>query len=161
MHRPLRIAVQVAAVARVGNAQLDAQSGVGDAKAVVVPVIHHHVVARGHVAIYTGRARALGLVPMMGLGVKYRGRMAARAERVAFGAQRGAVRFVTVGADHSRRVHTALQKGTVNIHFLKDLAVGEVQSGLDQGQAVEVPEKGLGIMVIEFAASRMAGGTGR
>ena len=50
--------------------------------------------------------------------------MAGRTDPVALGAQLQTVRFMTVGAGDTRRVHAALQERAVHEDLIQDLAVG-------------------------------------
>ena len=75
---------------------------------------------------------APGLVEVVLRVVVARGQVALRADRVALGAQRAAVRVVAVAAGHARAVHPALQERAPDVDLVALLAVGVVQAGREQ-----------------------------
>jgi hypothetical protein len=103
---------------------------------VIAPAIDDHVRLRRHVAVDALRAGAVGPVMVMLGHVEFRGQVALSAERVALGAQRQAVRVVTVRACDAGVLHAALNKGAVFEHLAVDLAVGMVETRLKQCRQV-------------------------
>ena len=94
--------VGVALRACVRRADRCRQIGPRNAKAVIAPPIHDHVGLRRHVAVDALRAGAARLVVVMLGDVELRRHVALRAQRVALGAQRQAVRIVAVRAGDAR-----------------------------------------------------------
>src|SRR5439155_19962576 len=58
--------------------------------------------------------------------------MAARAERISFGAELRGVRIVTIGAAHAALVHLALPERAVLVDLVVDPPIGEVERLADQ-----------------------------
>jgi hypothetical protein len=80
-------------------------------------------------------------------------RVALRAEAVAGHPQCVAVGIVAVRADYARRIHPALQEGAINIDLVQYLAIGKIQAGLDQRQAMGIVEALAGVILVDFAAA--------
>jgi hypothetical protein len=55
-----------------------------------------------------------------------------RTHAVSGRTQLQAVRFVAVAAGHSGTIHLALQERAIDIDFILHLAIGMVQTGLDE-----------------------------
>ena len=102
---PVGLAVGVALRAGIRAAERHRQVGTRHADAVVAPRVDHHVVLRRHVALDALRALRARLVEVMLLRVERGGVVAARAQRIAFGAQLQRVRLVAVHAGDAALVH--------------------------------------------------------
>jgi hypothetical protein len=72
----------------------------------IPPVVHGLVEFSRHVAVQTTHALMMAVIR----GLIFRGLVAREAKGVSFCSKTGRVRVVTVGANHSRLVHLALQK---------------------------------------------------
>ena len=60
------------------------------------------------------------------------------ADRVAFCAQRAAMRVVTIGAYHAGALHAALREGSPLKHFALNLAIGVIFALLEQHRCMRV-----------------------
>ena len=78
------------------------------------------------------RASTAGRMPMMFRHIKACRQVALRANRIAFCAQRAAVRFVAIGADYAGALHPALREGTPLKHLALNLAIGVIFALLEQ-----------------------------
>jgi hypothetical protein len=87
------------------------------------------------------RALAAGLVLMVPGYVELAGGVAARAQRIAFGAQLLRVRLVAVHAGDAVLMHPALQEGAPDIDLLTLLTVGVVVRCGEHRQAMAVFER--------------------
>ena len=110
IERPLRIFILVALVAGIGNAQCKCQAGFGDAKAVIVPVVNHHVGFDRHMAIDAGGARSAGFVVVMCRLVEHGTDMALGTQGVVICHDPVAVRIMAVCANDAGPLHLALQE---------------------------------------------------
>ena len=122
--------------------------------------IDDHIGALGHVAVGAEGAGRAGLVMRMGGDIELRRLMALQADPVAGRPQARAVRLVAIGAGDAGMVHPALQERAVFIDLVADLAVGEIESGVEQRNVVDVADRrrrgGIGP---DLGAARMAAGT--
>ena len=142
--RPFRLAIGVALGAGVGTAERNRQVGARHADAVVAARVHHHVIARGHVALDALRARRSRLVEVVLSRVERGGFVAAGAQGVAFGAQLERVRVVAVHAGDAALGHLGLQERAPDVDLLVLLAVGVVVRRRQQGGAMRVLERRAG-----------------
>ena len=141
LRRPFRRLIAMAAIAGVGDPQLHRQVRAGNAEAVIVARVHHHVGRGGRVAGHAVGARGTRRVKMVPRRFVFRRQVALQADFVPGGAQLAAVGFVAVAATHPLRVHPALQKGAVVEHLVLHLPVGVVEIGRQQRQPVGVRQR--------------------
>ena len=123
----------------------------------VAAVIDDHVGARRHVTVDT--ASLLRDVSRVFDDVELGRQVALRAGVVGIVARdklRG-MWIVAVRAGNARRIHTALQERAIDIHFIEDLPVGEVQALIEQRRQVRVRQR-RAVLVLRRndAAARMA-----
>ena len=98
----------------------------------IPPPINAHIGHGRHVAGYALRASTAGRMPMMFRHIKACRQVALRANRIAFCAQRAAMRVVTIGADHAGALHAALREGSPLKYFALNLAIGVIFALLEQ-----------------------------
>ena len=112
----------------VGRSQTNTQLRPRNPEAVVSPRIDHHVRGRWHVTLDTTGSRRAGLMMMMvGRVVLSRRMLVTRRTQLIVGELhfRG-MRIVAVRTSNSVVVHLALNKRTVNVVFVPDLAISEI-----------------------------------
>ena len=158
-YRPLGVAITVALVAGIGRPHGDAQVGAGNPHAVVAARIHAHVGGFRHVAVGAEGAARVRRMMVMGLGIVFLRLVALGTDAVVRRPQGQAVGLVAVAADHAGLVHLALQEGAVDIDLVQDLAIGVVQRGLGQCQAVGGQQVGAVVVLAQGAATRVAAAT--
>ena len=78
------------------------------------------------------RASTARRMPMMFRHIKTCRQVALRADRVAFCAQRTAMRVVAIGADHAGALHAALREGAPLNYFALNLTSGVIFALLEQ-----------------------------
>ena len=123
--------------------------------------IDGHVRFAAHVAVDALRRRVHRTVPVVCRGCEYFGRVAARAERVTFGSQRGRMRLVAVAAGNAGRVHRTLQKGSVNVDLVENLTVCVIQALIEEDRPVAVQKRcAVRVIVRQLRASRVANRAG-
>ena len=87
------------------------------------------------------------------------GGVAAGAEPITLQVRTGAVGIVAVGADHALLSHAALQKRSVDIDFLQDLAVGIIEVFFQQAQGVGVQQRrSMDVVLADESPPRVAAG---
>ncbi len=118
-----------------------------DTNAVIPAGIHAHVGLYRHVTLDALGTRGFRLVVMVRGVVVDTAVVAAQAERVTRCMQAGRVHIVTVLAGHALLVHLALDKGSVDVDFLLDLAVMVVQPLLEHGGFMRI-QKGLAVQEV-------------
>ena len=74
--------------------------------------------------VHTLRTFGIGFVEMMLLSVKFGGIVAARTQRIAFGAKFKRMRLVTVHAGNPVLEHLALAEGPPGVIFIALLSIG-------------------------------------
>ena len=149
---PLITAILVTAGAGIGSADDHAEIRPRNSHAVIPPRVHHHVVAARHMAVHTGGAVGIRRMTMMFLAVVDRGLVALGAHGVALGPQCITVGLVTVGADHTRLVHTALPERPVDIYLVQYLPVRVVQGCSQQAGPMGVQQLPAVVIAAQGAA---------
>ena len=104
----------------------------------IPPPINAHIGHGRHVAGYALRASTAGRMPMMFRHIKACRQVALRADRIAFCAQRAAMRVVAIGADHAGALHAALREGSPLKHLALNLAIGVIFALLEQHGCMRV-----------------------
>ena len=89
-----------------------------------MPSINHHVILFRRMTVHALRPFGILFVEMMLLSVKFCGIVAARTQRIAFGAKFKRVRLVTIHAGNAVLEHLALAEGTPGVIFVALLSVG-------------------------------------
>jgi hypothetical protein len=135
----------VATVAGIWRADLHAEVGPGESKAVVQSVMDSHVGTAGHVALDALGTAAdleehlavsrfdgvpllfLFFVKVVFFRIVFHGAVTLKAEPIPFLDQFQTVDIVTVAALHIPMVHLALGGGAVYIDLIPDLAVREIE----------------------------------
>ena len=80
----------------------------------------------------TGSAGTLSEVSVMGGGVVLRSRMALPTHGITLSYQLITMGVVTVAADHAGLVHFALDKRTIDVDFIANLAIWPIQGRVDE-----------------------------
>ena len=159
LHRPFGRFVAMTPGAGIGDPQFHRQIRAGNAEAVVVARVHHHVGRGRGMAGHAVRARGTRWVKMVLRRFVFRREVTLQANLTAGGAQLAAVRIVAVAATDSLRLHFALQEGAVIEHLILHLPVGIVEIGGQQRQPVGVQQRLAEPVVFpELPAPRMAAG---
>ena len=91
--------------------------------------IDRHVGFVRHVTLHALRAARFGIVKMVGGSIVFTSGvlMAGGAKTVSLRLQPGGVGVVAVRTSNSLGVHFALQKGTIDVDFVKGVATGVIQ----------------------------------
>ncbi len=79
---------------------------------------------------------------MVFTAIETAGLVALRTERVTFGDQLSGMYIMAVTAGYAFRVHFTLQKRTHDKHFVVYLAIGKVESLVEQGQTILIMKCG-------------------
>src|SRR4029453_3227953 len=124
--RPLGRFVAVAIVASVWRTELHRQIGTGNPKAVIMPPVHHHVGAFGHVTGGTRDRDIQILMVTMRRSFIFAWHMTLAANAISGRAKRGAMWVVAIAAGHSRCKHLALpeRQVVVDLFNVAHLPVG-------------------------------------
>ena len=148
----------MAAVARIGNTDFHTQIRPGNPDRVIGPVIVAHIDPAGHVALDTlgtgahrkqdlALRRANGLSNLALLFMKMMpfcviaGRLVAlQAEGIALFVQGDGMGIVAVGAAHPVGIHFGLDKGSVHIDLVQDLAVRIIQPLFQQPRHLDIEQ---------------------
>ena len=105
-----------------------------------MPRIHYHVGSGRHVTLGAKAPLGAVLVEMMACGIKFFSRMTLQADCIAGRTQLQTVWLVTVAAGYPGVLHLALEKGSIDVHFVVNLAIGMVQSFIQQSWEVVVEQ---------------------
>lgn len=84
------------------------------------------------------RASTAGRMPMMFRHIKACRQMALCADRIAFGAQRTAMRVMAISANHAGALHAALHEGSPFEYLTLNLAIGVILALLQQQRRMSV-----------------------
>ena len=114
-----------------------------DSQAVIAPVVDTHIACRHHMTGNTGCTGGTHWMKMVLRRVIDGGAqcrefltrrylVTLRANGVAREFERCAVRIVAIGACHPTLVHFALQKRTIDVNLIRDLAIDVVEVGHQQ-----------------------------
>ena len=126
--------------AGVRRFQLVGQVRPWNSHTVISPRINHHIGALRHVAVYAETAGFFRVMKMMRPGSEFCRRMTTVAQRIALSIGFAAVRFMAVGAHDARLEHFALQEGAIDVHFILDLAVGEIEALLQHAGLMRIEQ---------------------
>ena len=118
----------------------------------VSAIVDHHVRPLGHVAVRAKTSLASGLVEVVLRLVVDVGSMAPRAKGVAFRPRLATMRIVAIAADDASGVHLALQERAVDVDFILDLPIVEVEELIEHRQTIPI------VIAVEIAAE--VGATG-
>ena len=126
--RPGRRLVAMAIVAGVGRAEADRKIRPRDAETVIVPCIHDHVGAGGHVTGGASDCRLDAIMVTVARGFVLVGLMALQTHAVAGEKKFRTVRIVAIAAADAGSEHLALLERAVVVDLVQHLSIGLVKA---------------------------------
>ena len=146
---------------RVGHPELHREIGAWNADTVIAPCIDDHVGTRRHVTFRASRAGRPGLVKVMLDGIVLPGRVALKANAVAWRAKLQAMWLVTVAARHSGMKHPALDERAVLVNFILNLSIRIIEVVIEQRDPIVIAHRlAMHVVFVNLTSPRMTSCTG-
>ena len=131
----------MATIASVGDAHFYGQIRAGNAEAVVMARVHHHVGGSRRVTGHAIHALGIDRVEMVLRRLVFRRQVALQTDFATRRAQLATVRVRGSRRNSPSRLHLALQERTMIEHFILHLAVGVVEVRRQQRQTVGIQQR--------------------
>src|SRR5262245_8659661 len=140
---PLGSLIAMAIVAAVWRAEFHRQIRARNPKPVIVPPVHHHVGALGHMTGSTSDWSTYILMVTMRCSFIFARHMTLRADAITRRAERGTVRIVAIAARDACRKHLALPERQIIVDLLDvaHLAVGIGQVSIHRRDQVRIGKR--------------------